>query len=81
MRKGLHMTEQLHGGQVNKILKKRAKQASLNDEVVQKISGHSIRVGAAQDLCLAGKTLPQIMAKGRWVKTDTLMRYVEHTII
>ena len=47
----------------------------------KKISGHSIRVGAAQDLCLAGKTLPQIMAKGRWVKTDTLMRYVEHTII
>jgi site-specific recombinase XerD len=81
MRKGLHMTEQLHGGQVNKILKKRAKQAGLDDEVIKKISGHSIRVGAAQDLCLAGKTLPQIMAKGRWVKTDTLMRYVEHTII
>ena len=81
MRKGLHRTEQLHGGQVNKILKKRAKQAGLDDEVIQKISGHSIRVGAAQDLCLAGKTLPQIMAKGRWVKTDTLMRYVEHTII
>jgi len=81
MRKGLHMTEQLHGGQVNKILKKRAKQAGLNDDVIKKISGHSIRVGAAQDLCLAGKTLPQIMAKGRWVKTDTLMRYVEHTII
>lgn len=81
MRKGLHMTEQLHGGQVNKILKKRAKQAGLGDDVIKKISGHSIRVGAAQDLCLAGKTLPQIMAKGRWVKTETLMRYVEHTII
>ena len=81
MRKGYHMTEQLHGGQVNKILKKRAKQAGLGDDVIQKISGHSIRVGAAQDLCLAGKTLPQIMAKGRWVKTETLMRYVEHTII
>jgi site-specific recombinase XerD len=81
MRKGLHMTEQLHGGQVNKILKKRAKQAGLDDDVIKKISGHSIRVGAAQDLCLAGKTLPQIMAKGRWVKTETLMRYVEHTII
>jgi len=81
MSKGLHMTEQLHGGQVNKILKKRAKQAGLDDDVIKKISGHSIRVGAAQDLCQAGKTLPQIMAKGRWVKTDTLMQYVEHTII
>ena len=81
LRKGLHITPQLHGGQVNKILKKRAQQARLDAETIKKISGHSIRVGAAQDLCLAGKTLPQIMAKGRWVKTDTLMRYVEHTII
>lgn len=81
LRKGLHLTPQLHGGQVNKILKKRAQQAGLDVETIKKISGHSIRVGAAQDLCLAGKTLPQIMAKGRWVKTDTLMRYVEHTII
>jgi len=81
MRKGLHLTEQLHGGQVNKILKKRARQAGLDEETVSHISGHSIRVGAAQDLCLQGKSLPQIMAKGRWVKTDTLMRYVEHAII
>ena len=81
LRKGLHITPQLHGGQVNKILKKRAQQAGLDAETIKKISGHSIRVGAAQDLCLAGKSLPQIMAKGRWVKTDTLMRYVEHTII
>ena len=55
--------------------------AGLTKEVVEHISGHSIRVGAAQDLCLQGLSLPQIMAKGRWVKTETLMRYIEHTII
>ncbi len=81
IRKGNHLTQQLTGCQVNKILKKRAVDAGLTKEVVDHISGHSIRVGAAQDLCLQGLSLPQIMAKGRWVKTETLMRYIEHTII
>ena len=81
IRKGNHLTQQLTGCQVNKILKKRAADAGLTKEVVDHISGHSIRVGAAQDLCLQGLSLPQIMAKGRWVKTETLMRYIEHTII
>ena len=81
IRKGNHLTQQLTGCQVNKILKKRAVDAGLTKEVVDHISGHSIRVGAAQDLCLRGLSLPQIMAKGRWVKTETLMRYIEHTII
>lgn len=81
IRKGNHLTKQLTGCQVNKILKKRAVDAGLTKEAVDHISGHSIRVGAAQDLCLKGLSLPQIMAKGRWVKTETLMRYIEHTII
>ena len=81
VRKGNHFTHQLTGSQVNKILKKRALEAGLNQDEVSQISGHSIRVGAAQDLCLKGLSLPQIMAKGRWVKTETLMRYIEHTII
>lgn len=81
IRKGNHLTQQLTGCQVNKILKKRAVDAGLTKEVVDHISGHSIRVGAAQDLCLQGLSLPQIMAKGRWVKTETLMRYIEHTTI
>jgi len=81
VRKGNHFTHQLTGSQVNKILKKRALEAGLNQDEVKQISGHSIRVGAAQDLCLKGLSLPQIMAKGRWVKTETLMRYIEHTVI
>ena len=81
IRKGNHLTHQLNGGQINKILKKRAIQAQLGMDIVKHISGHSIRVGAAQDLCLQGLSLPQIMAKGRWVKTETLMRYIEHTMI
>ena len=81
IRKGNHLTHQLNGGQINKILKKRAIQAQLDMDIVKHISGHPTRVGAAQDLCLQGLSLPQIMAKGRWVKMETLMRYIEHTMI
>jgi hypothetical protein len=42
------------------------------------ISGHSMRVGAAQDLMLSGATLPILMNRGRWSKTDTVMRYIEN---
>jgi len=40
-----------------------------------------MRVGAAQDLLNVGASLPQIMVKGGWAKTDTVMRYVEKTRI
>ncbi|QWD16539.1 hypothetical protein G6700_01825 [Polynucleobacter paneuropaeus] len=37
----------------------------------------SMRVGAAQDLLSSGASMPIIMQRGRWSKTDTVMRYVE----
>ncbi len=36
-----------------------------------------MRVGGAQDLLVQGASLAQIMVKGGWAKTDTVMRYVE----
>ena len=36
-----------------------------------------MRVGGAQDLLNIGASLPQIMVKGGWSKTDTVMRYVD----
>jgi hypothetical protein len=38
-----------------------------------------MRVGGAQDLLNSGASLPQIMVKGGWGKTDTVLRYVERT--
>jgi hypothetical protein len=35
-------------------------------------------VGHAQDLAASGKSMAVIMNKGRWSKTDTVMRYIEH---
>lgn len=72
------ITKGLGSGQVNRIYKKTARIAKLDENLIQRISGHSCRVGAAQDLVNSGASMPIIMQKGRWSKTDTVMRYVEH---
>ncbi len=64
-------------GQVSRIFKLLAQKANLDQNVVNGVSGHSMRVGAAQDLLREGASLPQIMVKGGWAKSDTVMRYVE----
>lgn len=69
---------QLGAGQVNRIYKRAARNAQLAESLIKRISGHSCRVGAAQDLVNSGASLPLIMSKGRWSKSDTVMRYVEH---
>ena len=62
---------------ISRIYKALARKAGLSETLVQSISGHSMRVGGAQDLLNSGASLPQIMIKGGWAKTDTVMRYVE----
>jgi integrase len=76
--RGQKITKALGAGQINRIYKRLAIRANLDEELIKKISGHSMRVGHAQDLVISGASMPQIMSKGRWSKTDTVMRYVEH---
>lgn len=71
------ITDSLCDSRLSRIYKSLAKRAGLGDRIVQSISGHSMRVGGAQDLLIQGASLPQIMVKGGWAKTDTVMRYVE----
>jgi integrase len=71
------LTRSLCESRVGRIYKRLARHAHLPDEVVRKISGHSMRVGGAQDLLREGASLPQIMIRGGWGKTDTVLRYVE----
>ncbi|MEN9862369.1 MAG: hypothetical protein RLZZ601_133 [Pseudomonadota bacterium] len=68
----------LGSGQVNRIYKRIARDAGLDELDIEGISGHSMRVGAAQDLLNSGASMPIIMQRGRWSKTDTVMRYVEN---
>lgn len=67
----------LTAGQICRIYKRLARNAGFNEDFIRHVSGHSMRVGAAQDLLLSGASLPVMMAKGRWSKPDTVMRYVE----
>ena len=62
--------------QISRILKKLAQGAGLPQEKVDRISGHSLRVGAAQDWARRGASLPQLMILGRWEKPDTVIRYI-----
>lgn len=72
-----NVTSSLTAGQICRIYKHLARRAGFDEAFINNVSGHSMRVGAAQDLLLSGATLPVIMAKGRWSKPDTVMRYVE----
>jgi len=69
--------ENLNSAQINRIYKKLASKAKLDHKSIREISGHSIRVGAAQDLLLSGASLAMIMNRGRWSKIDTVIRYTE----
>jgi site-specific recombinase XerD len=61
-------------GDVARILKGMAKAAGLDHT---RISGHSARVGAAQDLAASGTELPALMTAGRWKTATMPARYVE----
>ncbi|MBU9826849.1 tyrosine-type recombinase/integrase [Rahnella perminowiae] len=41
-------------------------------------TGHSARVGAAQDMAGRGYAVAQIMQEGTWKKPETLMRYIRN---
>ena len=64
--------EDLNLGQINRIYKKYAKLINVDYKL---ISGHSLRVGGAQDLLRSGASLAIIMHRGRWAKADTAISY------
>ena len=78
LNRSLDISHQIGAGQINRIYKKIARNAGLSELEIEGISGHSMRVGAAQDLLNSGASMPIIMQRGRWSKTDTVMRYVEN---
>jgi site-specific recombinase XerD len=71
--------DSLNSSHIGRIYKKIAQLSMIEHSIVKNISSHSLRVGAAQDLMLSGIELPTIMNRGRWTKTDTVMRYIENS--
>ena len=71
----------LHPYTVNLIIKGAADAARLDPQIIQSLSGHSMRVGAAQDLMADGVGLLPIMRAGGWKSMNIIARYVEHAEI
>lgn len=63
---------------VVRVIKSAAKKADVPEEVVAEFSGHSMRVGAAQDLLCRGQTTAAIMRAGGWVTAHNLARYLQN---
>lgn len=65
----------LDEGDVARIFKRRALRGGLDPS---RISGHSTRVGATQDLLAANFSGAAIMKQGRWTSERMVVRYGEH---
>jgi integrase len=62
---------------VKRLVKTSAKDAGLGQDEIDDFSGHSLRVGAAQDLPCAGYDTAAIMRAGGWKSVNILTRYLE----
>jgi len=58
-------------------VKRLLKQAGLDPSEIKAFSGHSMRVGAAQDLLMRGVDNAAIMRAGGWKSVNVLTRYLE----
>jgi integrase/recombinase XerD len=65
---------------VTAVLRKVGQWVGLPAEEWQRISGHSARVGAAQDLLALNIDMASVMQAGRWKDTRIPMRYGEKVL-
>ncbi|HSF93088.1 MAG TPA: tyrosine-type recombinase/integrase, partial [Paracoccaceae bacterium] len=63
---------------LRRLIRDSAEKAGFDRSVVKQFSGHSMRVGAAQDLLSAGHDTAAIMRAGGWKSIDVLARYLEY---
>ena len=80
--RSLHL-KRLHEGplatsSIRRLIKRATQRAGLDPKIVSKLSGHSMRVGAAQDMMVAGFDALAIMQAGGWKSVNVLQRYVEN---
>jgi integrase len=68
-------TKPITTAEVARTFKRIAKCIGLDGAAAGNISGHSTRIGAAQDLTTAGAALPEIMAAGGWWSPGMPARY------
>ena len=74
-RDGSVSSKPITSAEVARTFKRIAKCIGLGTDAASNISGHSTRIGAAQDLTTAGAALPEIMAAGGWRSPGMPARY------
>jgi site-specific recombinase XerD len=62
---------------IRRVIKEAAGRCGLKAEHVKSFSGHSMRIGAAQDLLKRGFDTAAIMRAGGWKSVNVLARYLE----
>jgi hypothetical protein len=65
---------------VAEIFKRVASFVGMEPKDVAGVSGHSVRVGATQDLLALNIDLASVMQAGRWKSNRMPMRYGEHVL-
>lgn len=63
----------LHPQTIRHVIQRRAEAAGM----VGRVSGHSLRVGCAQNLARRGVTLPDLMTAGRWTSAEMAAHYIK----
>ena len=72
--------QSLDVSQVSRIFKEMARKAGFGKAVVDGLSGHSARVGAAQDMIASDMGLAAVMQAGRWKTAAMVLRYGERLL-
>ncbi len=69
-----------HPDIISDIYERVARRIAMSEKQVNQVSGHSVRVGAAQDLVAMNIDLGSVMQAGRWRSSRMPMRYVESAL-
>lgn len=75
--KGKVIDRCLEATTVRQVIKDAAARAGLTSDEVAEFSGHSLAVGAGQDLLMKGFDTVAIMRAGGWKSVNVLTRYLE----
>jgi integrase/recombinase XerD len=71
----------LHPFTINRVIKAMADGAGLDHSIVSQLSGHSMRVGAAQDMMASGIGILPVMQAGGWRSMNIVGRYVQEASV
>ena len=79
--RGLHLNRPSDGplatSSIRRLIKRATMRAGLDPSIAKELSGHSMRIGAAQDMMNAGFDALAIMQAGGWKSANVVLRYVE----